>query len=482
MGYKLDECQRNVVLSESKYSLVLAGAGSGKSLTIIAKIVYLIECLHINKEDILVISLTNDAVNSLKSKLSTYYSLDIPIYTFHKLALLIIGEQNLEYQIADENMLREVTDLFFNNAIINNKLYKKAYYYLVRDSNDLLLLKKTIITFIHLFKSNNRDIIYFKEILKSIKYNLFSYRKNKYLLLFIINVYLLYCNELKNGEYIDFDDMINLAINNLKNNGTKYKWKYIIIDEYQDSSIIKVNLIKEIIRSTNAKLLAVGDDYQSIYRFTGSDLEVFVNFKDYFCDAKIYKLINTYRNSQELLDISLKFIMKNKRQIKKMLISKKSIDYPVKIYYARNVKRCLKDLLILNKNYKEIMVLGRNNKDIFNYIDDDYKKLDNSIYVYNSILFKYMTIHKSKGLESDVVILINVSNNIIGIPSKLKDEKILKYVKNSRDYYPYEEERRLFYVALTRTKNYVYIISEYNNESIFTKELKKYKNVDIIKE
>ena len=118
MGYKLDECQKSVVLSESKYSLVLAGAGSGKSLTIIAKIVYLIDYLHINKEDILVISLTNDAVNSLKSKLSTYYSLDIPIYTFHKLALLIIGEQNLEYQIADEKMLREVTDLFFNNAII----------------------------------------------------------------------------------------------------------------------------------------------------------------------------------------------------------------------------------------------------------------------------------------------------------------------------------------------------------------------------
>ena len=67
-----------------------------------------------------------------------------------------------------------------------------------------------------------------------------------------------------------------------------------------------------------------------------------------------------------------------------------------------------------------------------------------------------------------------MEDNILGMPSKIKDEKLLKYVNNTKDYYPYEEERRLFYVALTRTKNRVYIISPVNNQSIFLKEIKKY--------
>ena len=90
--------------------------------------------------------------------------------------------------------------------------------------------------------------------------------------------------------------------------------------------------------------------------------------------------------------------------------------------------------------------------------------------------------HKSKGLESKNVILINIEDSYTGMPTKIKEEQILKYLNNNKEYYPYEEERRLFYVALTRTKNNVYIISSYNKESIFVKELKNYKKyVETIK-
>ena len=126
------------------------------------------------------------------------------------------------------------------------------------------------------------------------------------------------------------------------------------------------------------------------------------------------------------------------------------------------------------------MVLGRNNKDIYKYIDSTFTQKED-YYTYEDITFRYLTIHKSKGLEAENVILINVVDNLIGLPTKLKQESILKYVNNTKDYYPYEEERRLFYVALTRTKNKTYIISPYKNESIFIKEISKYKNVQIIK-
>jgi DNA helicase-4 len=124
------------------------------------------------------------------------------------------------------------------------------------------------------------------------------------------------------------------------------------------------------------------------------------------------------------------------------------------------------------QNIKEILVLGRNNKDISKYIDNTYNQKED-IYTYKNISFRYLTMHKSKGLESNTVILINIENSLIGLPTKIKNEKILKYVNNTKDIYPYEEERRLFYVALTRTKNRTYIISPTKNESVFITEIKK---------
>ena len=480
MGYSLDNYQRDVIRSNEEAILVLAGAGSGKSLTIIGKIIYLIKELNIGLDEILVISLTNDACNSLRDKIYSYYDYKIEVLTFHKLALLILKDNELDYQIASEDMLDNVIDDFFK-YYINTKILKKAYKYLVKNDNDLTKIQNTIKTFIHLFKSSNKDINYYKNILKKIKYTLSykKYKKNKYLLLFIINIYLLYENNLKMGEYIDFEDMINKSIEVLDKFGIKRKWKYIIIDEYQDSSYIKVKMIQKIISITHSKLLVVGDDFQSIYRFTGSDLEVFLNFKEYFNNSIIMEIKNTYRNPQELIDIAGSFIMRNNKQIRKKLLSSKHCDKPIKIVSTNNCKQVLKELLINNKD-KEIMVIGRNNKDINYYIDVDYRYKDN-YYEFNNIKFKYLTIHKSKGLEADVVIMINVSSNINSIPSKIVEEDILKYVKKNKDYYPYEEERRLFYVGLTRTRNNIYIISNRNKESIFINELKKYKNVEIIK-
>jgi len=344
---------------------------------------------------------------------------------------------------------------------------------------DINNLKRLINTFINLFKSNDYDISYFLTILKKLKFtwNFKEYRHNKKLLLFIINIYLLYEEDLTNDSALDFNDMINKSIQILKRDGLKKKWKYIIVDEYQDTSITKFNMIKEIINQTDAKFLAVGDDFQSIYRFTGCNLHIFLNFTKYFDNAKIFQIINTYRNPQELINVAGSFVMKNKAQQRKNLVSIKTLDKPIIIYYKENKVEALKTILRkINKEKKqEIMVLGRNNKDINFYMDYTFKAKENNLYTFENITFRYLTIHKSKGLESDQVILINIVDSIIGMPTKMKEEHILKYVNNTKDVYPYEEERRLFYVALTRTKNKTYIISSIKKESIFTKEIKKYK-------
>ena len=483
-GYPLDDYQSRVVLSNEKATLVVAGAGSGKSLTIIGKIVYLVKICNINANDILCISFTNDATINLKNNIKKNYNFDIDIYTFHKLSLSILKSHNIKYTIAKEDLLLDIIELFFNEIIPNNKIYQKALKYILGKTpteKEIVNLKRLITTFINLYKSNNYPITYYLSILKKIKYtlNIKEYIKNKYLILLIFNIHIMYQEELTKDKSLDFNDMINKTIDVLKNKGLMKKWKYIIVDEYQDTSITKFNLIKNIIDICNAKFLAVGDDFQSIYRFTGCNLHIFLNFTKYFNYSKIMPIINTYRNPQELINIAGKFVMKNKYQQKKNLISSKHLSNPVIIYYSNNKVSILKEILKLIES-NNIMVLGRNNKDILKYIDNTYKQ-DNDIYTYQNKSFRYLTIHKSKGLESEYVILINVEDNLLGLPTKIKDEKILKYVNNTKDYYLYEEERRLFYVALTRTKNKTYIISPYKNESIFIKEIKKYKGVIQIK-
>ncbi len=477
-GYPLDEYQSRVVLSNEESTLVVAGAGSGKSLTIIGKIIYLVKECNINPQDILVISFTNDATKNLKKNISKNYNFDINIYTFHKLSLEILRQNDIEYQIAPEDFLSNIIDKFFNEIIPNNKIYQKYLKVILGKKytkEDINNLKRLINTFINLFKSNNYNNNYFLTILKKIKLtiNIKQYYHNKYIILLIFNIYYLYENELTKENALDFNDMINKSIKILKESGIKKKYKYIIVDEFQDTSLTKFHMLKELINITNAKLLAVGDDFQSIYRFTGCTLHIFLNFTTYFNNAKIFQIINTYRNPQQLINVAGTFVMKNHRQQKKDLHSPKYLEKPIVIYINDDKINALKHLLtIVSKEYQEIMVLGRNNKDINKYIDNTFTNKEN-IYTYNKINFRYLTIHKSKGLESECVILINVEDNSLGLPTKLKDEQILKYVNNTKDTYPYEEERRLFYVALTRTKNKTYIISPSKKESIFIKEIKK---------
>ena len=447
-GYSLDKEQIKVCLCKKDSILVVAGAGSGKSLTMIGKIKYLIEIEKIKPSEILCITFTKAAAKSLEDKINNYYNYGIKVYTFHKLSLEILNEK---VNIATDDLLKYIIDEYF--YIIDNKFIVKkvlglidySYDYILK-SKELYNLKRLIITFINLFKTNNYNLKHFLKI-----------KKNKELIRIIIDIYLLYESELRSTNSLDFNDMIVKATKKVKNEGI-WNIKYIIIDEYQDTSYVRYLLVKEIINKTKSKIICVGDDYQSIYRFNGCNLNMFINFKKYFKHSKILKISNTYRNSQELIDVAGYFIQKNKKQIYKRLKSNKHINKPIKIMYGNNLNK-----LINKVKEKRILILGRNNFDINKY---NYKK-NNDI--------EYMTIHKSKGLEEEAVIIINLKDDILGIPNKIKDNKILNYVNKKRCEYPYDEERRLFYVAMTRTKNNLYLLVDKSNPSIFIKEIiKKY--------
>lgn len=481
-GYPLDELQREVVLSDNKYTLVSAGAGSGKSLTVIGKIRYLIEFCNIKEEEILCISFTNDSTMSLRDKLKKNYNYNIPCYTFHKLGLEILKRE--KYTISQSDTLEYVIDEYFNSLLYNINNLKKVVKILSKSkfifnyekeykkisSYDIDNLKRLINKFVNLFKANNFKDEDFLVFLNK------SFKRERLILLVIFDIYYMYQKELISKREIDFNDMIAKATLVVQSEGYFKKLKYIIIDEFQDTSRVRFELIKTILDKTLASLLVVGDDFQSIYRFTGCDLSIFLDFDKIFENAKIMKIENTYRNSQELIDIAGSFIMKNKNQLEKKLKSFKRCDYPLVVVYYKDMVLTFCKLIekIYRETKKPILVLGRNNFDINKIVNNDLFEFDGDCLIYlknRHIKLKYLTVHRSKGLEEENVIILNMNDDKLGFPNKMKDEKVLRFVACPLDKYLYAEERRLFYVAITRTKNKTYLMTRKGIESCFIKEL-----------
>lgn len=322
--------------------------------------------------------------------------------------------------------------------------------------------------------------------------------------------YLEYDRWLNENNAVDFEDMINESarlLREVKEMKQKLDFKYVIVDEYQDISRQRFDLTRALADVTNAKIIAVGDDWQSIYAFSGSDITLFTKFEEKMGYAKLLKIVKTYRNSQDVIDIAGNFIQKNTEQIEKRLISPKTITDPVIIYtydstskgtnvdrrrganyaLAHAVETALEQLIAYKKQEGiepgSILLLGRFGFDgdhlersgLFEYITKGsriksvkYPKLD----------ITFMTAHSSKGLGYDDVIIVNGKNETYGFPSKIEDDPVLSFVIKGDRSIDYAEERRLFYVALTRTKNRIFLIAPEQNPSEFLLEIKKdYKNV-----
>lgn len=677
----LDDEQRRVVLSDDDYTLVVAGAGAGKTTTIEAKVKYLIEKKNINPEKILVISFTKKATNELKERIIGKLKKNIKIATFHSIGNTIIkGEEETKRNIVDNgfiynsirNFLKTKLDdeyfisklvLFFasylntsiddKNLVLlfkslqNNKFttlksdlsssiesykneltrrkitlndervrsfdelsianylfingidyeYEPIYPYGFRDTikpycpdfvlkqgdkvvylehfgisedgtnnrfskNEIETYKRHIKDKIRLHKEHKTELIYtfskyndnrdlishleekliskgfilnrkndieiYKKLIETVEdkyFNKFVQLVLNFITKFKVNnfelskfdewkislkdertklfvdiayqCYLAYMQDLKENNALDFSDMINDAAKILDDyikNGNKLQFDYIFVDEYQDISLQRFDLCERLSKCSNAKIIAVGDDWQSIYRFTGSKLGLFTQFTEVMPYASVLKITNTYRNSQELIDIAGGFIMKNDAQIKKELHSPKHLDDPVILmsyddnsskdsdgrgpYYRMGeaIERAIGDIVLRCGEKKSILLIGRYNFDCRNLarIEEKFRIVDGRVVSikYPNIELHSFTAHSSKGLGFDNVIVINGKDDILGFPSKIQDDPIMQLVIKDDEAMEYAEERRLFYVALTRTKNRVYLITPIHHPSKFILEIK----------
>lgn len=287
-----------------------------------------------------------------------------------------------------------------------------------------------------------------------------------------------------NNHLVDYADMINYAykyINRVYDEKHELDYEYIIIDEYQDISKPRYLLTKKIAEKYKAKVVAVGDDWQSIFAFAGSDVKLFYDFEKLFPGSEKLTINNTYRNSQQLINTASAFILKNPNQIFKSLISNKSLEQPIEIYYYNdeNEYSSINELIksIYNKNPDdEIMILSRRNKDLNALKKSDFFIIgkDDKVICKDAPNAKIiaLTVHSAKGLGADQVIILNLSDNVF--PSHYsKDYWVIKALRPSenKENFPFAEERRVFYVALTRTKNKVYLLAPFNNRSRFIEEI-----------
>ena len=396
--------------------------------------------------------------------------------------------ETYSYYNRDHVLLDKLSEMLKNENVVFKSRDTKSIYSKITDNDKNFgkEIKNLLSTFINLCKSRqlnyNAIITLFSD--KHRAANQFAHERQQIFLKFAIPILKKYDHTLKEKSEIDFNDMINQATDLVKENKPNYTYQYIIIDEYQDISYARFNLIKEIRDLSGARLICVGDDWQSIYRFAGSDISLFSNFEKYVGKHEQLFIEQTYRNSQSLIDITSKYIQKNTKQIPKNPKSQKEpLENPIKlVYYSQDNAddvfiNEIKALIDKNGN-KPILVLGRHSFDINEFIKltpnsriKYYERSDKlEIKGIEDIDIKYITVHKSKGLEADNVIVLNLKNHLLGFPNKMTDDPMLSLLLSDDEAYRFAEERRLFYVALTRTKNEVVLLIP-TDVSLFAEEL-----------
>jgi DNA helicase-4 len=405
--------------------------------------------------------------------------------------------ETYSYYNSEGTLLEHLDELLKNEGIkYNDVKYEKIYEMLVSHRRDKYFeeFKKLLQSFIRLFKSRGYSESDFNKLENIAKKegNAFMRQRTLLFLSIVRPLYIRYQEVLKEIESIDFNDMINLATDIVKQRHYTLNYKYIIVDEYQDISMSRFRLIQAIQEQTNAIIMAVGDDWQSIYRFAGSDIYLFTDFQKHLGYSEIMKIEKTYRNSQELVDMASEFVMKNPKQYKKKLSSDKNHENPIRVFRFRRsigeaIERAVKEIVQDFGKKGEILFLGRTNYDI------DILKGNDSFIVketrdgtavsykpYPDVKLSFLTVHKAKGTESDNVIIINLYNELLGFPNKISDDPVLSLVLTDTDNFDFAEERRLFYVALTRTKNRTYLIIPDINSSEFASELIKSNSLESI--
>lgn len=470
--------QRQAVIRNNDRNLVLAAAGTGKTSVIVAKVLDLIDRKQAKPTDILVLAYNTAAAKELRERLaqraeSAQIAMDQypSIMTFHALGRMLLQQSDIPIHLSvfvqDSSKLEAWLANWLNARFGNHseKLFgfidisKKPHF----DGVDSALKCLQAIRTERLDQQGIRARLKAAGISKS--------KEQAELLWELVQAY---CDELLDQEAIDFNDMIIRAIEVTEQQQFKPLWSHLLIDEFQDISGARIELVKTLVKyGPQPCLTAVGDDWQAIYRFAGGKLELTTQFDTLVGSNTKTRLQKTFRYNNSIADLAGRFVMKNPEQFKKQIkthhIVTQSQVYLLDSRTAQNENeievRALQTVATIRKHDPDgmIAVLGR-----YRYLLNNAQKTIAKNYSEN---IEYWTFHGAKGLEADYCILLGFFKGKVGFPNQSKGDEMLEALLPTMDSYPHSEERRLFYVALTRARNKVYIIADSAATSEFIEEL-----------
>ena len=470
-NHPLDMEQRKSIYDPARFNLIVAGAGSGKTTTILGKILYLLQSGFASPPEILVLSFTHDSATEFRERFSReYYQTfaeqillrkspppNITIETFHSLALKL-----LRSLWPDFSVVADKTDPADNPS---------------SDSDDEATPVSIIREFLDLHELDSTTL--------SLIASKFSSPDYSELFLTVSKKYQGELSGLLEKHQTTFSGLIKLAIRYLRSGQIKTQFRYIIVDEYQDLSALRQKFLHLLIESSQASLFAVGDDWQAIYGFSGSRVDFTLNFRRFWGDFSLHRISKTYRFGPTLTGLSSNFIMQDHTQIRKQIRSQKEDSLEAVVEICGDSERL--DLEVLMHYFEflprdsSILLLGRFQVDQFRLLHCTQFNLTSSGVEFRprpDLKIRFLTVHQSKGLEADYVILLNNRDAKLGFPAHVKDPplktELVKIAEElSLDQVSVNEERRLFYVALTRAKKQVILLTVDGKESSFIKELRR---------
>ncbi|MCF8059959.1 MAG: UvrD-helicase domain-containing protein [Bacteriovoracaceae bacterium] len=367
------------------------------------------------------------------------------------------------YNLQEKNLLSKLEEELDKHKVTRSPLSDEEILKAFKEQNYTTRLIELFKRFRTLFKSDNHN---FNE-LKNIATN---DNRSQILLTIFHRLFESYEKELQKDKAIDFIDMVNGGIKYISLGKYQSHFKYILVDEYQDLSPQRYRLINELLKKNpKTKLYAVGDDWQCIYGFTGSDIKFTTQFSKYYGSLARFSLSHTYRFNQSLCDLASEVISKNENQIKKNVnATNQSFEKACFIHrYQFNGRNALLDLVKelskKKKSEQSLLILGRNNSDIPKEKDKSHIK---EMWKNDQVTFR--TCHSAKGLEADYVILHKLQEQF---PSKREEDPIIKLILNENSSSKVEEERRLLYVSITRAKQEIHITTDIKSQSQFINEI-----------
>lgn len=438
---ELTDKQQEVVEHSGGPLLVLAGAGSGKTRTMSERVKHLISN-GVSPEHILVVTFTQKAANELKSRIHNAMPdtdlNSLMIGTFHSVCLRILRSESSN--INEAELLDEEQSFFFLQQLMKQKKFdkvkvKQAFQGINRLKNEYLTPE--------LLKARSVEHPYVTNKDKSRALGFVSDYKE------VTKIYETYQNELKNENKIDFEDVMLETVELFLHNPdilSKYqeKFKYVIIDEYQDINRVQF-AFTHLLTHIHRNITVVGDDGQSIYGFRGSDIQNILMFEKVFEDAKTVILDENFRSTKRIVEASNKVIKNNKKQKKKDIFTHNEMGDKIAVasfYSPKEEAKFVAEAIKMNMQYSDtdtFAVLYRTNlyaltlKVELTKMGIAFEEINEE--TNSSSQVKLMTVHAAKGLEFNHVFMVGCCEGVLPLP-----------------YADIEEERRIFYVGMTRAE------------------------------